>query len=65
MAKHRKHGLDPEEQDTLSAFEEAFERGTLKSVPNHKSELKRMQTIAKISAKKSKGRNTLKPIVLA
>ncbi len=46
MPKKFNYVLDQEEQETLDALEKALEEGTLKSVPNVKREMRRIQKIA-------------------
>lgn len=54
MAKQQKTKLAKDEQETLDAFEVAFETGRLKSIPKVDKEIKRIQTIAKLAGNKNK-----------
>lgn len=54
MAKPNKIKLAKDERATLEAFEEAFEKGKLKSIPQVNKEIKRIQTIAKQAGNKNK-----------
>lgn len=54
MPKIKQPKLDPQEQETLNSFEEAFEAKSLKSIDNVNSEVKRYRDIAKAAGNKSR-----------
>lgn len=54
MVKRQKTKLDAQEQATLDAFEKAFEKGKIKSVPEVEDEIERFKVIAQASGNKAK-----------
>ena len=54
MVKRQKGDLDEEEQATLDAFEIAFAKGKIKSVPHVNEEISRFKTISQTSGNKAK-----------
>ncbi len=46
--------LDAEEQETLDAFEKAFDKGKIKSIPLARKKIEAFKAIAKASVNKSK-----------
>lgn len=54
MTNVRKPKLDAEEQETLDAFEEAFNKGKIKSLPHVRKKIESFKAIAKASGNKAK-----------